>query len=215
MPACKGCGDKISAGTAYKQRLWCSDRCRVAYGRRTKTVSRRRVPVAAVGIVAGDIGLVDRVRSLVDGQVDDADDVALAQAALATQLAKTAAEGSVSACRELRLLLLEMRLATDPGYEGEVSQALMLEALLLRLSSVPAVDGIEPPGQPLPPGWRSTELDGEVLPYIGRRWFELRDAQDFAAVSDLVRWVGAHSPEIHALRESGRWSVWPDERDSL
>jgi hypothetical protein len=92
---------------------------------------------------------------------------------------------------------------------------LMLEALLLSLSAVPAVTGIEPAGQRLPPGWRSTELDGEVLTFIGRRWFEARDARDYTAVSDLVRWVGAHSPEIHALRESGRWSVWPDERDSL
>ncbi len=215
-----GCPNILKTSEGPRPREWCSDKCRVAARRAEKAnptakPRARRAPVEALGIVPGDPSLVDRVRALVGAEFDEQDSVAQTQGALAIQLAELAAEGSVSACRELRLTLLDARLATDPAYEGEVSQGLFLRALLCSIKSGPPVYGADPAAGDLPPGWRSTAEDGEVLAWLGRRWYELRDAGDEAAFRDLEYWVGAHAIEIWELRSSGNWSVWPDDRNSL
>lgn len=218
MALCKcGCGRTLKPARGYKPSVWFSDACRMRARRAGKLAGKgraRSVPVASVRIVPGDVGLVDRVKTLVAEQLDGGDDVAAAQGQLAVELAGLAAEGSVSACRELRLLLLEMRLATDPSFEGEVSQAVALEFLLASLG-VDLFDGVEPASAPVPPGWRSTAEDGELLEYLGRRWYELRDAGDVEGVRDLERWTVFHSEQISTLRRMGRWSVWPESEASL
>ena len=60
-----------------------------------------------------------------------------------------------------------------------------------------------------------TAKDGEILHWLGRQWMTLRDEGDDAGLADLERWIGVHTPEIHSLRNSGRWSVHPDDRNSL
>src|SRR5438552_2977547 len=50
---------------------------------------------------------------------------------------------------------------------------------------------------------------------LGREWMRLRDLGDVRALTGLERWIGNLSPEIFTLRATGRWSVWPDNRDSL
>lgn len=226
MAFCKcGCGREVRASTGYKPREWFSDACRMRVKRAAAQLAAKQahptakprargVPIASLGIVPGDPALVDRVRDVVTSKIDADDDVAQAQGALALRLAELAADGSVSACRELRLALLEARVASDPGYEGTVSQALFLEALLLSLGSVPMV-GIGPAVEPLPPGWRSTAEDGEILDWIGAEWMRLRDAGDMEGFHDLQQWIGVHAVELYELRESGRWSRWPDDRNSL
>ncbi len=117
MSLCKNpnCGKPNPPSAGYKQRETCSDKCRTAYSR---SKSRRRAMwhtnaysrYAAANIAPGDPGLVGRVERLIASMFDiERDEVAAAQAALALELATLAAAGSVSACRELRLLLLEMR----------------------------------------------------------------------------------------------------------
>ncbi|HEY5170689.1 MAG TPA: hypothetical protein VIK54_03070 [Acidimicrobiia bacterium] len=167
-----------------------------------------------MGIAPGDVGLVGRVRTLVADQLDGDDDVAAAQGQLAVELATLAADGSVSACRELRLLLLEMRLASDPSFEGEVSQALALECLVATLN-IGGFSGVEPAAMDVPPGWRSTAQDGEILEYLPRRWYELRDAGDVEGVRDVERWTIVHVEHLATLRRMGRWSVWPENEASL
>jgi hypothetical protein len=161
--------------------------------------------------VPNDPSLVDRVRKLVAEELDDDDEVAGAQEQLPVELA---AGGWVSACRELRLFLLEMRVASDPAFEAEVTQALALERLIASIG-VGAFSGVEPAAMDVPPGWRSTEKDGEILEYLPRRWFELRAAEDFDGVRDIERWLIVHHEEVSTLRRMGRWPVWPEDPASL
>ncbi len=205
MPACRGCGDSIEPGKGYKQRVWCSDACRKRAGRVRKSRLQVTVPgpkIASLGISPGSVGLVERVRALVADQIDGGDDVAGAQGELAIELAGLAASGSVSACRELRILLLELRVASDPSYEGEVSEALVLEVLLTGLD-VGAINGVEPAALDWPPGWRSTAEDGELLPYVASRWVELYAAADLEGLLDLERWVTVHLDDLRVVRAFG------------
>jgi hypothetical protein len=139
---------------------------------------------------------------LVTNQIADGDDVAQAQAALSLELAQLAAGGSVSACRELRLALLELRVASDPAYEGEVTEALVLEVLLTGLD-IGAISGVEPCSLDWPPGWRSTAEDGELLAYLVRRWFELLAADDRERLRDLELWVTLHLDDLRVVRLFG------------
>jgi hypothetical protein len=226
MALCRcGCGLAVKQSKGYKQTEWYSDAHRMRASRAKAREAAEQTPepakprvrnvLAGLDIKPDDRRLVDRVRDLVESEFDEQDSVAQTQGALAIQLAQLAGEGSVSACRELRLSLLDARLAVDPSYEGEVTQGLFLRALLCSLRTGPPVYGADPAAGDLPPGWRSTAEDGEVLAWLGRRWYELRDAGDEVGLRDLEWWVGAHSIEIYELRDSGNWSVWPDERNSL
>jgi hypothetical protein len=200
---CKGCAAELPPGKGYKGRSWCSDACRMR-ARRAAGVKPKpaRPKIAALAITPGSTGLVDRVRTLVADQVDSGDDVAGAQGELAIELAGLAASGSVSACRELRLLLLELRVASDPSWEGEVSEALVLEVLLTGLD-VGAISAIEPCSLDWPPGWRSTADDGELRQFLVRRWFELTAADDREAIRDLELWVTLHLDDLRVVRLFG------------
>ena len=57
--------------------------------------------------------------------------------------------------------------------------------------------------------------DGELLPWIGKRLVALRDAGDVEAFDLLVRWIGFHASELVSVRNLGRWTTWPDDRDAL
>ena len=85
------------------------------------------------------------------------------------RLAELSAEGSVSACRELRLLLLECRLASDPEFEGTVSQALCLAALMASIA-VGGYTAADTASHERPPGRRRTWAAGEVPSYPGSQW---------------------------------------------
>ena len=124
MSKCKECGGEKPPSRGYKPRQFCKPACRVAFARRTKPEKPKQAhpkPVAVARIKPGDARLVDRVTALVAEQLDCDDDVAGAQGALAVALAGMAAEGSVSACRELRLLLLERRCCV--GRKRDTKQA--------------------------------------------------------------------------------------------
>jgi hypothetical protein len=205
MPVCRGCGVPIEPARGFKERVWCSDRCRKRATRARKgpvQVMVTRPKIASLGISPGSGGLIERVRTLVADQVDSGDDVAGAQGELAIELAGLAAAGSVSACRELRLLLLELRVASDPSWEGEVSEALVLEVLLTGLD-VGAISAIEPCSLDWPPGWRSTVEDGELRSFLVRRWFELTAAGDLEALQDLEVWVTLHLDDLRVVRLFG------------
>jgi hypothetical protein len=205
MPACRGCGAQIEPSKNYKQRVWCSDACRKRAARskpKPRVARSARPKIAQLGIVPGSSGLVDRVAALVEDQIADGDDVAQAQAALSLELAQLSAAGSVSACRELRLALLELRVASDPSWEGEASEALIYE-LLMTVLHVPPLTAVEPASLDWPPGWRSTMQDGELLDFVARRWLELFTSGDLEALTELELWVRVHLDELASVRQFG------------
>jgi CBS domain-containing protein len=111
------------------------------------------------------------------------------------------ADGAIAThhVRRLVLTLLDLRAAADSEYEADVSAATVLLVLNRYLRTVTYRDG-----GPLPPGFRSTALDGDVLEYIGRRRAELVESGDVEGVKALDRWCGGHASELHHLRQGPR-----------
>jgi hypothetical protein len=199
----------VPKSKGYSVRVWCSDACRKRASRRV-VVARSSPEQSEVAIVPGDTALVGAVQRLVDGLEITTDEEA-AQAELALELAGMVSAGSVPAARELRLALLELRAISDPDYEGPITQATKLKIWIEGFGG----SGEGTLDRPCPPGWTSTATDGEILTWLGRRWYELRDGQNYTGLQDLLSWVGAHAAELRSLREDGRWTVWPDVRNSL
>lgn len=209
MNICKGCDKPIPPSRGTRPRRWCSDSCRIAYGR--KHPPRPRPPVlAGEELQPGTVGTVAAVTALVNS-LDATDEVSGAQCALALDLARMVELGSAPAANQLRQLLFELGAARAPGTDGVVTEALFAEAI----SAVYGDPGEATSDRPRPPGWVDTDTSGELLHYIGGRWMELRAAGAIAELADLESWVGAHAAEIRQIRRSGRWDVWPDVRDSL
>ncbi len=208
---CQECSKPVPPSRGTRARKWCSDSCRVAHRRKVPVPQRARPPVVAPDdLTPGEAGTVAAVRALV-ASLDLDDEVAAAQAALALDMARMVELGSSPAAGQLRQLLFELGAARAPGSDGVVTQALYAEAIAAVYGEV----GEGTLDRPTPPGWIDTDTSGEVLHWLGRRWFELRDDGRVVELLDLEKWVGAHTGEIHQLRRSGRWSVWPDDRDSL
>lgn len=202
-------------------RVWCSDACRKRAARRTPPrglPQRSSVPLVEPSTFEpGTVGVVESVKALLGG-LDATNASAVAQAELAVNLAAMVEAGSVPAARELRQLLVDMRVSRDAEFEGSVTQALYLEVLGVVFSAdlTPASpDEVAGAGADTPPGWSSTALDGELLEWLGRRWRQLDASGDVAGLRALDRWVGRHAVELNCIRRSGRWSVWGDPRDRL
>ena len=200
-PARIGAGRRIpGARSARRRRTWRADVIQ---------------PIVAADIAPGDPGLVGRVERLIASMFDiERDEVAAAEVALSLELATLAAAGSVSACREAAPAA-----ARNAG--GDRPELRRRDNSGTRPGGAPSashwgdgrgVSGVEPAGQPLPPGWRSTAQDGQILEWLAHEWMRRRDAGDVDAFRTLEKWIGHHTVELQNLRETGRWSVWPYNR---
>jgi hypothetical protein len=184
---CKRCQKPLEPSRGGKPRKWCSDACRMR--------AARAVPVMPE-LPAGDVGVVDAVKRLV-ADVDPDDEAETAQAALAIETARMVSLGVVSAVRELRQLLVDMRVARAPDLEAEPSTSVKLRILLQACDAGPHADWSETAAL-MPPGWPGG--DTELFEWLGTRRAELVAGKDWYGVRGLDAWCGAHSSELVSIR---------------
>lgn len=167
--------------------MWCGEACR-------KRHERGQAVVALLDHGEED-GLVAAVRRLVDDACDPDDAAEVAQGELAFVLAAQTAAGSPTAAAQLRQVLADLRAVADPGYDPPVTAAQHLR-WLCEFIGTPS----DTYDDPLPPGYRSTVDDGDVLVWLGSRRVELVETGDAEGVDELDRWCGAHAGELAHVR---------------
>jgi hypothetical protein len=218
MGKCEGCGKDIPESRGNRPRKWHNDACRMR-------AQRARVVSELMSHANRNRSLVGAVEALVESALDPTSESDMALGALAVELARQVTAGSPTAAAQLRQILVDMKLSSDPSFDPPVTEAQAFRVLSLwfdvRMADRVDVEvgdwdanGQRLDRQPFPPGYRSTAEDGELFLWLGHRRAELVEANNTGDLDILDRWCGANAGELATMRiaqqrDLASWGSFP------